>query len=72
MEEKVIKIVKEVLETEEINLSTTQQNCSAWDSLSSLNIVVELESEFGIGFEPEDIAQMDSIEAICNVIKTKL
>lgn len=71
MENKVIEIVKEVLETNNIDINTTQQECDAWDSMSSLNIVVELETEFDISFEPEEIAAMNSIKAICEVIKSK-
>jgi len=42
----------------------SQSNFVKWDSLNHLNLVVELEDEFGVSFEPEDIAEMKSLEGI--------
>ena len=39
-----------------------------WDSLNHLNLIVELEDEFNVSFEPEDIAEMKSLD----IIETKL
>ena len=46
MKEKVIEIMKDVLETEDISLNTSQENCENWNSLRQLNLVSELEDEF--------------------------
>jgi acyl carrier protein len=35
-------------------------------------LIIELEAEFDVSFEPEEIAQMKSIDAMENMIKTKL
>ena len=72
MKEKVIKIMKDVLETEEISLNTSQDNCENWNSLRHLNLVSELEDEFGVEFEPEEIAEMHSVNNIIEMIKKKL
>lgn len=71
MEEKIIKILKEVLETEEINAETSQKNCAAWDSLHHLNVAIELEGEFGVSLEPEEIADMTSVKDIERVLAKK-
>jgi len=36
----------------------------AWDSLRHLNLIIELENEFNISFELEEIAEMKSISLI--------
>jgi len=35
-----------------------------WDSLSHISLVMALEAEFGVQFEPEDLAGMASVAAI--------
>ena len=72
MKDKVIKIMKDVLETEDISLNTSQENCENWNSLRHLNLVSELEDEFGVEFEPEEIAEMHSVNSIIEMIKKKL
>lgn len=72
MKEKVIEIMKEVLETEDISLNTSQENCENWNSLRQLNLVSELEDEFDVEFEPEEIAEMKSVDKILEVIQSKL
>jgi acyl carrier protein len=39
-----------------------------WDSLGHLNLIVALEEEFDIAFEPEDIAKMTSVQIIADKI----
>lgn len=71
MIDKIIDIANKVFKTN-VSENTNQSNCSAWDSLHHLNFVVELEIEFDISFEPEEIAEMKSISAIHEIIKSKL
>lgn len=72
MKEKVIEIMKNVLETEDIAFNTSQENCENWNSLRQLNLVSELEDEFDVEFEPEEIADMYSVNNIIEIIKKKL
>ena len=67
---KIVKIVSEILEIE-VNENSSQNNCDKWDSLKHLNIIVELESNFDVTFEPEEIAKMKSIILIEQIIKSK-
>lgn len=68
MKEKIKEILKRTLNLTDINDDIAMTNCEKWDSLSHLNLVVELESEFGITIEPEDIAEMRSLKSIVNKI----
>ena len=71
MDEKIIEIMKSVFNTDAINTTTDQHNCDKWDSLHHLNLIVELEDAFDMEFEPEEIAEMKSFEAVKKVIESK-
>lgn len=71
MEEKVLEILKRVLELDNIDGTCSQETCENWDSLRHLNLVVELESEFSTEFEPEEIAEMKSVKDIVSMLKQR-
>lgn len=71
MEEKVLEILKSVLELDQIEKNIASSNCEKWDSMAQLNISVELEAEFGVSLEPEDIAALASYEDILKILKEK-
>jgi acyl carrier protein len=69
MKDQIKLIFKRVFGIENIADNISQQNCENWDSLRHLNLIIELEEEFNISFEPEDIAEMKDIDAIVGKIK---
>ncbi|RGK69131.1 acyl carrier protein [Parabacteroides sp. 20_3] len=71
MEEKILCVLKDVLGLESATKALSQQNCDKWDSLRHLNLIVELESEFSVEFEPEEIAEIKSFEDIKRLLKEK-
>ncbi len=71
MEEKVLEILKNVFELNEVDKTCSQKTCNKWDSMGQLNLVVELESEFGISLEPEEIGEMKSFNDIICILKKK-
>ena len=72
MEEIVLKILMDVFELDTLDKSCSQSTCEKWDSMGVLNLVVELESEFGVSLEPEEIAQLVSYKDVISVLKKKL
>ena len=40
--------------------------------MNHLNLIVELEMEFGISFEPEEIAKMQTFDEVVGIIKSKV
>lgn len=72
MEEKVLNILRNVLENQAIDATCSQENCEAWDSMHHLNLCFELEGEFGIMFEPEEMAAMKSYNDIVRIVHSKL
>lgn len=71
MEEKVLDIVRNVLEDDSVDINTSQTNNAKWDSMAQLNIMVELESEFGLSLEPEEISSIKSVKDIIEIVNRK-
>ncbi len=72
MEEKVLEILKNVFELETVDTTCSQTTCEKWDSMGQLNLVVELESEFDVSLEPEEIGEMKSFDDIIRILKSKV
>lgn len=72
MEEKVLEILKNVFELETVDTTCSQTTCEKWDSMGQLNLVVELESEFDITLEPEEIGEMKCYDDIIRILKSKV
>lgn len=71
MEEKVLEILKNVLEIDNVDMNISASNCEKWDSMAQLNISVELEMEFGVTLEPDEIAALTSYNEIVRILKEK-
>ena len=63
--------MKEVFGIEDLNATCSQKTCEKWDSMAQLNLVLELEDEFGISLEPEEIGEMTSFETVCQMVAKK-
>lgn len=72
MDEKIIEIMKGVFQTADITVESNQSNCEKWDSLHHLNLIVELEDAFDLEFDPEEIAEMKSFEAVKKALLEKM
>lgn len=71
MEEKVLEILKDLFELDTVDETCSQETCEKWDSMGQLNLVVELESEFDVTLEPEEIGEMKSYSDIIRILKSK-
>lgn len=71
MEEQILDILRRVFKDDTINKTCSQDTCKAWDSMNHLNLVIELEMEFGISLEPEEIAKMTDFNAVVQIINAK-
>ncbi len=72
MEEKVLEILKNVFELDAVDRTCSQTTCEKWDSMGQLNLVVELESEFGITLEPEEIGEMKCFDDVVTILRNKI
>lgn len=71
MEDKIINLLKGVLETDNVDINTSRDNCGNWDSMHHLMLVVELESQFHIELQPEEIESMRNVLDIKNTLIAK-
>jgi acyl carrier protein len=71
MDQKILEILKRVFNLDTVDETCSQATCEKWDSLNHLNLIVELEDEFDMEFEPEEIAEMKSFDAVKKVIMSK-
>lgn len=55
-----------------ISDETSQVNLPEWDSLKHLNMIVELELEFEVDFDPIEIGEMNTFEKVCKILTSKL
>ena len=72
MREKIKKIIGDTFDLAEVPDDISQKTCVGWDSMRHLQLIVELETEFEISLEPEDITEMLSLDEIENKIKIKM
>lgn len=72
MEEKVLEILKDLFELDTVDETCSQETCEKWDSMGQLNLVAELEMEFDVSLEPEEIGEMKCYNDIIRILKQKL
>jgi len=67
-------IAADVLEVPAAKISpdSSPETIDAWDSVHHLNLVLALEQEFDLQFEPEEIDQMQDIRHILAILETKV
>ena len=61
---KLEKILKKVFKIEKINLEGSIEDISEWDSFAHFQLMDEIEAEFKIEIEPNDVIIMTSIPII--------
>ena len=71
---KLQDIFRDILDDENIVLEneTTADDIEGWDSLSHIQIVHEIESEFGITFTAYEISSWIDIEELIDCIAKKI
>lgn len=55
-----------------VDESSSPDTIQAWDSLKHLELVLALEQQFGITFDPEEIAEMLSLEIVIDFVRERL
>lgn len=70
---RIIEIIASVLEVSaaEINIESDSNSVESWDSMKQLFMVSELEQEFNIEFDTEEMEKMKSVRSIIDIINTK-
>ena len=72
MEKQWLDVLRRVFKDPSLDENCSQKNCAAWDSMNQLNLVIELEMEFGISLEPEEIGRMVDFQSVLEIVNSKL
>ena len=64
MRERIKQVIKDTFDLSNVSDDISQKTCVEWDSMHHLQLVVAMETEFDISFEPEDIGSMKSLDEI--------
>lgn len=72
MEQQLLDVLRRVFKDPSLDETCSQKNCAAWDSMNQLNLVIELEMEFGISLEPEEIGRMVDYASVLRIVKSKM
>lgn len=56
----------------QIMTGTSPETLEGWDSVQHLNLVLALEQQFGVQFEPEEMEKMKNIGAVAELIEAKM
>ena len=67
-EQKVITLVSTALNVNSINLQSSQENTSEWDSLAYLSVISAMEEEFKIEISEKNINNFGSVKNILNEV----
>jgi acyl carrier protein len=72
--DRVRTIAADVLEVApaQISAGSSPESIETWDSVHHLNLVLALEQEFNLQFEPEEIDQMKDIQHILEILGSKV
>jgi acyl carrier protein len=55
-----------------LKLEMNKSDVAGWDSIGHLNLILELEDEFLISFEKEEIEIIDSFESLLDLVNIKM
>ena len=56
------------LEVAAVGAETSPETVEAWESMSHLNLMLALESRFGISIDPSEIPTLVSVQAIADKV----
>ena len=74
MEDKVKQLMSDILDLDvnSIDESTSRNNTSTWNSLNHVNLLVALEEEFSVAFDPAELELMVSFMDILEILDRRL
>jgi len=53
----------------QITDATGSENLEAWDSMHQIHLIVALEAEFGVSFDPEQAIELTTVRAIDDALR---
>lgn len=74
LEDRILELASESfrMPASELSMATAPQNCSKWDSVAHMDLVVNLEKTFGVELLPREVIRITTLELAAQVIREKL
>lgn len=71
--ERVFAIIRDVFARPDLELSekTTAADVEGWDSFNHMNLIMQIEEEFGIAFETDEIGRMGNVGELLAAVAAK-
>jgi acyl carrier protein len=72
-EQRLYRIISQVFDVpvERITAESGPDDISSWDSVGLLNLALALEAEYGIQLDPDDMADMLSVNLVKTILKER-
>lgn len=70
--DKILEIIKDVLDDDNINPDDVLFEHEDWDSLAALTLISSVDEEFGVVLEADDFSDKMKIKDLVAVIKSKM
>ena len=61
-----------LIDKHKIKLTDTMEDIESWDSIGQLQLIMNIEAEFGIKLNTEDVVQIDSVEKCIGIVNKLL
>lgn len=74
LEDKLNQIFRRVFDDNDINITpeTTANDIDGWDSLSHVNLIVAIETKFGIRFSQKELLTFKNVGDLLKSIRSKI
>ena len=69
--DKIIQSLKNIFENQEIDINSSAENLKEWDSVAMINIVLEIENQFKVKINANDITNLKSYKSIKKILSNK-
>lgn len=72
MKEKILEIISQVTSLDIKDLEKNLEKENLWDSFTHIELIVNLESEFNISFEQDEIAALTTPQKVIDLVLKKV
>lgn len=69
--DKIIQCLKNIFENKKIDINSSAENLKEWDSVAMINIVLEIENQFKVKINVNDITNLKSYKSIKKILSNK-
>lgn len=69
MKERLEAIFKRMFNVEEIDDDTSPENTEGWDSFTHIELVLEIETEFGVSISTAEAVELTSVGTIMSFLR---